>query len=197
MIIGRRRIGPQLEEHERVVPHPVPSEDEAVVLPVSEADGPVDVLICQVQPSADCNVAVYYADLAVVTVIEFGIQSWPDRIEGNGLYPVAPEGLVVVARQCGDASHVIVHQKHLHALRDLSLEDLKDRIPEDALLVDEVLHQDELLCLLQLLQEDREARIAQRIVLDTRVSEHPALAQAADIAGELGVVIGEHILGSH
>ena len=88
--------------------------------------------------------------LPVVPVVQPQGHNGNEAVEHPALDAPGGQLLVVVPGEAEDAAHIVIDQPDLHALGGLLLQNVQDAVPKDAGLEDEVLQEDEPLCLLQL-----------------------------------------------
>ena len=69
----------------------------------------IDIFVCQIDSSGKTDISVNYADLSMITGIEFAGQNRYKRIKDTAFDSVALQFFVVSVRQCHDTSHIIIN----------------------------------------------------------------------------------------
>lgn len=190
VLAGREH--PQLQEHLRQVPHRVAPEHHRGILPMPEPDFPVDVLVGQVQAAVEADIAVHHAYLAVVAVVELGIEVGLYRIEHSDLEPHGAKLAVEMRRNGLDGPEIVVHDPDVDALAQLLLQHREYGVPHLPFSNDKVFKEDELLRLAKLHQQSVEEILPQRKVLHLGIAPDLESADTRNIvalAGKQRVVV--------
>ena len=143
------QVVPHGQEHCCQCKYTFSFEHDRSVLPMSMLFIGIDIFVCQIDSSSKADISVNYADLSMITGIEFAGQNRYKRIKDTAFDSVALQFFVVSVRQCHDTSHIIINHADIYALSCLFLQDIQNGVPHFSFLNNEILHKDVFLCFFQ------------------------------------------------
>ena len=133
---------------------------------MTEANDLIDIFIRYIYAAVEADLAVNDQNLSVVTVIVMCRDEGCERREHLGLDAYTLEHFRVIVRQRRKCAHAVVHDADLYSLGGLALQNSQDRPPHFPLIDNEVFHENEMLCLLELDQHVFPLVFPKRIVGD-------------------------------
>ena len=153
---------PQLQKHGGQIGDAAAGQLDAGVLPVSKPVHLVDVFVSEVDAAGIADVSVNDADFSVVTIVQVRGDERKQAVKTNDLHAHRPKFFVVVMRERGNTSHIVIHQTDFDALRGLLPQNFQDGIPHDAALDDEKLDENKALSFFQIHQHRIVQVVAER-----------------------------------
>ena len=157
---------------------------------MTEALHLIDVFIGEIDAAGEGDPAVDHADLAVIAIVQAGVHTGAQEIEGNCLDVVGGKLPRIGSGKTADTAEVIVDETDLDAGGSTFLEELQNGIPHETFFDDEIFEEDEFLCTGQLLAQHSEKILAQRGIFHLRAGICGIAGNPADIIGldaEFGV----------
>ena len=155
-IIGtvRAALGiPHPQEHHRIIPDGLALQHKACILPVAETDLFINIFVRQIDAAAESRMPVDDRDFPVIPVVHDQGPEGNEAVEGDAFDSRLLKLLVIVRREQGDASQVVVHKTHVQSGLRLFDEDFPDASPHLSFTHDEEFHKNKMLRLFQFLQK--------------------------------------------
>ena len=115
----------------------------------------IDIFVSQVDAAGKTGPAIDHTDLTVVTVILDNIKDRTEPVEYFAFDPPSAHLLIILVWQCGKAAEAVIDQSDIHSFFSLFFKDIKDRLPHYPVIYDEIFNENKMLCLLQLMHQNR------------------------------------------
>ena len=136
------------------------------VLPMSVLYDAVDILVGKIDAARVAHFPVDYGDFSMASVVEFVVRLPVEFGKRHAFYPHLCKLFIVIAGEGHHAPDIVVDDANFHARLCLFFQDIKNGIPEQPALDDEVFHKDKLFGFLQILNKRGEQLVAEGEILN-------------------------------
>ena len=154
---------------------------------MTEAHLFVNILICQIDTAHISYITVNNHHLAVVPVIEIGIERWYKAVKTHRTYAERREKAVIIGGQGRNRANVVVDHAHIYALSHFPLQNFKDCVPHHTFFNDEIFKKDKFLRLPQFFAHRGKHLFAHAEIPGLRIGPRRHAIEGIDISGARSV----------